>query len=97
MKKYALKSKLSTCRDGRTLARIYDDYWDSMDIDLFSPRSPRTGRPEGIQGAGGTACKSQARLVRHRGRGLPLRQSCTPFPHSLAGICDISEPTGHSF
>ena len=33
MKKVRFEIKLSTYRDGRTLARIYDDYWDSMDID----------------------------------------------------------------
>ena len=40
MKKVRFEIKLSTCRDGRTLARIYDDYWDSMDIDLFDPAHP---------------------------------------------------------
>ena len=35
VKKVRFEIKLSAYRDGRTLARIYDDYWDSMDIDLF--------------------------------------------------------------
>ena len=30
VKKVRFEVKLSTYRDGRTLARIYDDYWDSI-------------------------------------------------------------------
>ena len=40
MKKVRFEIKLSTYRDGRTLARIYDDYWDSMDVALFDPARP---------------------------------------------------------
>ena len=38
--KVRFEIKLSSCRDGRTLARIYDDYWDSMDVALFDPAHP---------------------------------------------------------
>ena len=38
--KVRFEIKLSTCRDGRTLARIYDDYWDSMDVAPFDPAHP---------------------------------------------------------
>ena len=32
--------QLSSYRDGRTLARIYDDYWDGMDTAVFNPAHP---------------------------------------------------------
>ena len=32
--------QLSAYRGGRTLARIYDDYWDSMDTAVFDPAHP---------------------------------------------------------
>ena len=44
VKKVRFEIKLSTYRDGRTLARIYDDYWDSMDIDLFDPADRKSTR-----------------------------------------------------
>ena len=40
VKKVRFEIKLSIYRDGRTLARIYDDYWDSMDVALFDPAHP---------------------------------------------------------
>ena len=40
MNKVRFEIKLSSCRDGRTLARIYDDYWDSMDVAPFDPAHP---------------------------------------------------------
>lgn len=40
MTKVRFEIKLSTYRDGRTLARIYDDYWDRMDVAVFSPAHP---------------------------------------------------------
>ena len=40
VKKVRFEIKLSTYRDGRTLARIYDDYWDSMDVAPFDPAHP---------------------------------------------------------
>ena len=40
MNKVSFEIKLSTYRDGRTLARIYDDYWDRMDVAAFSPAHP---------------------------------------------------------
>lgn len=40
MTKVRFEIKLSTYRDGRTLARIYDDYWGSMDVTAFPPHTP---------------------------------------------------------
>ena len=40
VKKVRFEIKLSTYRDGRTLARIYDDYWDSMDVDYSTLLTP---------------------------------------------------------
>ena len=39
MKKVRFEIKLSTYRDGRTLARIYDDYWDSMELATIAARA----------------------------------------------------------
>ena len=38
VKKVRFEIKLSTYRDGRTLARIYDDYWDSISVQILSKR-----------------------------------------------------------
>ena len=32
--------QLSSYRGGRTLARIYDDYWDGLDTAVFNPAHP---------------------------------------------------------
>ena len=32
--------QLSKLRDGRTFARIFDNYWDSMDTATFDPAHP---------------------------------------------------------
>ena len=40
MKSTRFEIHLSAYRGGRTLARIYDDYWDSIDTEVFDPAHP---------------------------------------------------------
>ena len=40
MSKRRFEFHLSPYRDGRTVARIYDDYWDGMDTAVFDPAHP---------------------------------------------------------
>ena len=96
VKKVRFEIKLSTYRDGRTLARIYDDYWDSMDIDLFDPAHPEQVDLKAFK-------ELAAQLANRKPGWYAIEVEDYPFGKAArlsafpAGICDMSEPTGTAF
>lgn len=96
MNKVRFEIKLSTYRDGRTLARIYDDYWDRMDVAAFSPAHPEEVDLK--------AFKELAAQLANRKPGwyaIEVEDYPSAKPHAFSaspvGTCDISEPTDTAF